>query len=345
MQPPLIFITGASGLLGSHLVRLLLARGYTRIRAVRRKSTKMDLLGDAASRVEWIEGDILDDAALEEGMAGADWVIHSAGLISYHPGHLSRMHAINVQGTANVVNHALRAGVGKFLHMSSVSVLSRSGRVQAVHEATQWQKTRYTSGYGLTKHLAEREVQRGIAEGLHASIVIPSIILGAGVWQDGSATIFHRIGKGMPIYPPGMNGYVDVRDVALLSIRILEQPEMYRVIANGHNLGYKELFSSIAQRIQAPMPTIPVSSVVTEVVWRLLVPVRWVTGKQPVINKETTRAAQCVARFDNTASLRVPGFQYTPIEQTLDDVAEKYLLAKKKNFAPEFLDFRTAHLT
>ncbi|HLF64766.1 MAG TPA: NAD-dependent epimerase/dehydratase family protein [Saprospiraceae bacterium] len=344
MHAPTIFITGATGLLGSHLTRLLLARGYDKIIAVRRKNSRMDLLGEAADRIEWVSGDILDNHALQEGMQNADWVFHSAGLISYHPGDAGNMHAINVGGTANVVNAALLCGVGKLLHISSVSVLARSGRYQNVSESTPWQHTRYTSNYGLTKHLAEKEVQRGIAEGLNASILIPSIILGAGVWHEGSASIYHRIGKGMPIYPRGQNGYVDVRDVALLAIRMMEQDQKYRVIASGHTIGYRELFSEIAQRLDAPVPKVAVGPVVSEVVWRLMVPIRWTTGKQPVINKETTRAAQCFPEYDNSASLKVPGFRYTPLEKTLDDIAREYQLARKKRFAPGFLDFNGEYL-
>jgi len=243
-----------------------------------------------------------------------------------------------------VVNTAIKYGVRKLLHMSSASVLARRGRYQKVSESTPWQKTRYTSNYGLTKHLAEIEVHRGIAEGLNASIIIPTIILGAGVWDDGSATIFHRINKGMPVYPKGRNGYVDVRDVALLALRILEQEEMYRVIASGHTVGYYELFSEISTRLNAQKPKIAVGPLTSEVIWRLLVPLRWITGRQPVINKETSRASQCFPEYDNSASLAVPGFSYTPLEKTLDDIAEKYLAAREKNFTPAYLDFSTEYL-
>jgi nucleoside-diphosphate-sugar epimerase len=280
----------------------------------------------------------------EDAMQGIDWVIHSAGLISYHPGHARRMIDINTRGTENVVNVALKCGVQKLLHMSSVSVLARTSRHQVVREDTTWQRTRYTSNYGLSKYLAEKEVQRGIAEGLAASIIIPSIILGAGNWEDGSATIFHRINKGMPLYPRGQNGYVDVRDVALLAIKILEQDQSYRVIANGHTVGYRELFTRVAQRLDAPMPRVPVGPVISETVWRLMVPVRWITGKQPVINKETTRASQCFPVYDNSASLSVPGFRYTDLDLTLDDVADVYRRARGKKFEPGYLDIPDRYL-
>src|SRR5690606_27051587 len=188
--------------------------------------------------------------------------------------------------------------------------------------------TPFSSIYGRTKHEAEREVQRGIAEGLDASIVIPSIILGAGDWESGSATIFHKIGKGMPVYPQGQNGFVDVRDVALLALRILESGRSYRAIASGHTISYKKLFTKIAERIDARPPVVRIGPVLSEVAWRLCVPVRWMTGRQPVINKETSRAAQCFPEYDNAVSLTVPGFRYTSLEKTLDDIAERYKAAR-----------------
>lgn len=345
MPKPAVFITGATGLVGSHLARLLLLRGYDRITAIKRPGSNLDILGPAASQIRWVDGDVLDPGLLEEGMEGAEWVFHCAGLITYDPGLSGNLYAVNVEGTANVVNAALHTGVQKLLHVSSVSVLARTGPRQQVDESTPWQQTRYSSLYGHTKHLAEREVQRGIAEGLQASIVIPSIILGPGNWKDGSATIYYRLGRGMPFYPKGQNGFVDVRDVALLSLLVMEQPGSWRVMASGHTIGYKDLFQEICRRIGKTPPRIPVGPLASELLWRLFVPVRWLTGRQPVINKETARAAQCFPTYNHAHSLSVPGFRYTDLVKTLDDTAREYLIAKEKNFITRYLDFPETYLT
>jgi nucleoside-diphosphate-sugar epimerase len=344
MSKPTVFVTGATGLVGSHLVRLLLRRGFKHIKALRRPQSDLSLLGDDIDAITWIDGDMLDVEALTEGCRGAEWVFHCAGLISYDPADRDKLFAINVEGTANIVNAALHTGVKKLLHLSSVSVLSRTGLRQVVTEETPWQPTAFTSTYGLTKHLAEREVQRGIAEGLTASMIIPSIILGAGNWHSGSATIFHQIGKGMPVYPPGQNGYVDVRDVALMAILAMEQESTCRIIASGHTIGYKELFTEIALRLKKRPPSITIGRTLSEVVWRLFMPVKWVTGRVSVINKETTRASQSFPEYDNSASLQIPGFKYSDLPRTLDDIAVKYLEAREKKFKPLFLDFAPHHL-
>ena len=340
MPRPSVFITGATGLVGSHLARLLLLQGFDRITALRRADSPIDLIGPEAERIHWIEGDVLDVMALHEGMHGAEWVFHCAGLISYDPADTAKLIRVNGEGTANVVNVALDTGVRQLMHISSISVLARSGRDQICSEETPWQETAYTSNYGLSKHLAEQEIRRGIAEGLHASVIIPSIILGAGDWKSGSATIFHQIGKGMPAYPLGKNGYVDVRDVCDLALRVMEGGEPRRLLVSGHSVSYRDLFSAIAARIGKRPPRIPVGPVLSEVLWRLFLPVKWVTGRLPVINREMNRAAQCAPEYDNRVSLTIPGFQYTPLGRTLDDIAEVYLLAKEKKFAPGRLHFQ-----
>ena len=329
-----ILITGATGLVGSHLARLLLARGYEKIRALRRANSSMELLGEDADRIDWVDGDILDVDLLAASMKGVDWVFHAAGLISYHPVDRNRLYRVNVEGTANVVNAALEARAGRLLHFSSISVLSRTGKHQRLNEQTPWNPSAYTSLYGLTKHLAEAEVHRGIAEGLEASVIIPSIVLGAGKWKSGSAEIFYRIGRGMPAYPIGANGYVDVRDVALMAIRLMEEPGYQRVIASGHSVSYKDLFTGIATRIGKSPPILRVGPIASELLWRIFVPYRWLTGRLPVINKEMTRAAQCFPEYDNSASLQIRSFGYTPFDRTLDDIAIEYLNAAKKKIYP-----------
>lgn len=344
-QKPSVFITGATGLIGSYVVRLLLMHGYERITALRRRESRMDLLGDDVSRVRWVEGDLDDDSALMEGMHGADWVIHSAALISYQPADRDALHRINVAGTANVVNAALACGVEKLLHVSSVSVLSRTSKNTRADENTPWQKTRYSTMYGLTKHLAEMEVHRGAAEGLKVSFVVPSLVIGAGFWSEGSLVVIHRVGRGLRIYPTGANGFVDVRDVALLMLRLLEDgQDGARILVNGYNVTFHEFFQRLAVRLSVRAPGIRVGRVGTEILWRLVVPVRWLTGRKPLFTKETMRAAQAVAEYDNARSLSMPGFRYTPLDDTLDDIATEYRQAAKKKFEARVMAFRPQHL-
>ena len=149
MQDRRIAITGATGLVGAHILRLLLRRGYHNIVALRRPGSRLDLVADIASGVEWVEGDITDPGCVAELVSGADVSVHSAAIISYVPQYYRAMHAVNVKGTSNMVNACLEADVEHLLHMSSISVFRRTGGTQWIDESTPWEPSRFTSKRGL----------------------------------------------------------------------------------------------------------------------------------------------------------------------------------------------------
>ena len=144
-----IFITGATGLVGSYLTRLLLKKGY-RVRALKRERSKLDLLGSDVERIEWITGDVLDIPCLEEAMEDVDQVFHCAAIVSYDPKHLKKMMAINVEGTANVINVALYQNIKKLVHISSIAALGKSKNGEAVSEKSKWERDKNNTNYSVS---------------------------------------------------------------------------------------------------------------------------------------------------------------------------------------------------
>ena len=116
-----ILVTGATGLVGAHLVEALVQQGK-RVKALYRSSIPQY---KAASKVEWIQCDILDITLLEEAMQDVQQVYHCAAVVSFNPKEKDLLNNTNVEGTANVVNACLNAGVEKLLFVSSVSALGR----------------------------------------------------------------------------------------------------------------------------------------------------------------------------------------------------------------------------
>lgn len=345
MHTKRILITGATGLLGSHVLRLFLERGYNNIVALRQKSSRMDLVANVADRVTWVEGDLLDTDLIREAMQGVQWVVHAAALISYEKRKRKRQYEVNVKGTAIVVNAALEHAVQRLMHVSSISVFARTGEVQYIDENTEWESSAYTSHYGLTKHLAELEVRRGEAEGLNVAIVNPTLIFGSGFWKEGSTVFFYKGARGLKFYPTGANGYVDVRDVAHLIIRRLEvEHNSARMIVNGVNKPLVDVFRQIAELMGKPAPSIRFGPELVEIAWRLMLPYEWITGIEPMISKSTARTTACILHFDNSRSLSIPEFSYTPLEKTLSDMAGLYREAAKKNFPALPMDFLPHHL-
>jgi len=337
-----IFITGATGFVGSYLLRHLLRQGYMKVRALRRKNSSMALVIKVKDRVEWVEGDVLDLASLEDAMAGVQQVYHSAAVVSFHGADAQRMQEVNQQGTANVVNIALDKGIEKLVHVSSIAALGRSRDQQHITEKSKWQVGKINSAYGISKHLAEMEVWRAIAEGLPAVIVNPSNVLGSGYWRDRTSTgqLFYKIWKGLRFMPTGGTGFVDVRDVARFMVSLMESGITgERYILSGENLPFKTVFDEIAKVLNVPPPSISVNAFLRETVWRTAWLLSKLTGGTPLITKETARTSSRTYFYDAGKSLQaIPGFRYTPIAQTIEQTGWQFLECAKRDFQPTVLE-------
>ena len=329
----MIFITGASGLLGASLIETLVNShdGATdlQIRALYRKQIPAIKF---AKKIEWIEGDILDVVVLEEALKGVTEVYHCAAIVSFDPKQKQRMHATNIDGTANVVNACIDAGIKKLLFVSSVAALGRIREDGPINETMNWSEETSNSEYGKTKYLAEMEVWRGIGEGLDAVIVNPVIILGSGDWNGGSSGIFKSAYNRFPWYTNGASGFVDVKDVTTAMTALMKTDiSAQRFIISGHNTPYRTIFNLIADAFKVPRPHKRVTPLLASIVWRLEAVKALFTGSSPLLTKETTLTAQAVVNFDNTKLLKaLPHFSYTPLENTITRVVyelkEKYKL-------------------
>jgi nucleoside-diphosphate-sugar epimerase len=163
------------------------------------------------------------------------------------------------------------------------------------------------------------EVWRGMGEGLNVAIVNPVIILGAGDWNKGSSEIFKSAYDEFPWYTQGVSGFVDVLDV-VDAMQLLMQSEVQgqRYIISGANLPYREIFTRIAQAFHKKPPHKKVTPLLAAIVWRLEAIKGMITGKAPLLTKETAATAQAVVHFDNTKFLNAfPEFKYRSIDETI----------------------------
>jgi nucleoside-diphosphate-sugar epimerase len=339
-----ILVTGGTGFIGAYLLHYLLQQGYSDIRAIKRPGSPMDLVSSIADRIEWVEADVCDVADLALAMKGVKKVYHSAAVVSFNDADARRMQQVNVEGTANVVNLALDEGVEKLLHVSSIAALGSPKDSDTTSEATKWEPEHRGTNYGLTKHLAEMEVWRGRAEGLPVAVVNPANVLGSGFWRGRTSTgkLFHTIWQGLKFYPPGSTGWVDVRDVVRFMVKLMESDiEGERYILSAENRTFKWLFDRIAAALDVPAPSIRANAFLREMAWRAAWLQSKLTGTPPLITKETARSSATTKLYDNSKSLSAfDGFQYTPIERTIDEMAEQFLKAAKKGFEPMLLSFQ-----
>jgi nucleoside-diphosphate-sugar epimerase len=313
----MILVTGGSGLVGSELISQLLALG-NKIKAIY-NSTRLTI---SHQNLIPVKCDILDTAALEEAMQGVTQLYHCAAMVSFSAKNKDQLLKINIEGTANVVNAALDAGVTKMVHVSSVSALGRIRENETVTEEMNWTEESSNSVYGKSKYLGEMEVWRGIGEGLQAVIVNPSLILGSGDWNKGSSEIFRSVYNEFPWYTEGVTGVIDVKDVARAMILLMNSEiNKQRFILNAENLSYKEVFTNIAKCFGKKPPHKKVTPFIAAIVWRLEAIKSMFTGKDALVTKETARTALAKVYFDNNKILKaLPGFQFTPINETIKNI-------------------------
>lgn len=323
----MVLVTGGTGFLGSYIIKALVDKSIP-VRAIRRSPVTPAWIDAAVwEKVEWVEGDVLDVVALEEAMEGVDTVIHSAAIVSFLKKDRKQMYQVNVEGTANVVNMALEKKVRRLLHISSVAALGRSLEGGHVNEEKKWEDTKANTHYARSKFKAELQVWRGISEGLEAVILNPSTILGYGNWHSGSCALFRQVYNGFKWYTPGTNGFVDVEDVAKVVLLLLNSPlNAERYIINGDTWPFRRLQDCIAAGFHKKGPEKLATPRLLALAWRIEKLKSLFTGQRPLLTRESARVAVSKTWFENDKLLRaLPGFSFTPLEQTIQKACEKYL--------------------
>jgi nucleoside-diphosphate-sugar epimerase len=327
VPPSTVLVTGGTGFVGAYVIRDLLTKGYS-VKGIRRSNQLPTFMGNEVfNRVEWVDGDILDPVALEEAMENTDAVIHAAAIVSFNRRDRSQMFRVNVEGTANVVNAAIQKNLKKFIYVSSVSAIGKNDNGAMVNEDHKWQDDKHRTNYSISKHLAEMEVWRGIAEGLPSVIVNPSTILGYGDWNKSSLALFKSGYKGFPWYSNGATGFVDVEDVSASIVSLLATNiHSERFILNGDNWTYKQMLDAIADGFGKKKPHIRATPFLAGIAWRWEMFRSLFNGKKPLLTRESARVGMGNTKFDNGKVLKVlPGFRFTNLDETIKKACIRYM--------------------
>lgn len=322
-----VLITGATGLVGATLTRALVETG-TPVRVLRRESSTVDLLGPAAATVEHVFGDVTDIVSVDEAMQGVEAVYHVAATLgSGRSSDREALRAVNVGGTANVVNAALRAGVRRLVHTSSMAAFGRPARADVVlDETSEWTPSTLNGLYATSKHDAEREVHRGLAEGLDAVIVNPALIFGVGRPGENTVQIVEMVrDRRVPAIPAGGTCVVDVRDVAEGLVRAMALGKTGRRYFLGvENLSWETILGTLARAYEVSLPRrrLPrrlalVAGAASEAVGRL-------ARRSPSITRERARQMSAFYRYDNTRARTELGVTFRPFAETAATLAAAF---------------------
>ena len=171
------------------------------------------------------------------------------------------------------------------------------------------------------------ELRRAMGEGLNAAIVNPSTIIGYGDWNTGSCAIFKSVHDEFPWYTTGSNGFVDVADVARAVVVLLESDiRGERFLVSGENSSFQDLFNLIADGFSKKHPSMKATAFLGAVAWRIEKLKSLLSGKPSILNRETAHVAQSKVSFDHSKILtRFPGFQFTPLQETIYKSCAAYL--------------------
>jgi len=337
MEKPKIFLTGATGLLGSHLLIELINDKKAVLALVRNIEKASEVLQTTLSwyglkanemndYVRFVEGEISDVDLISECLEGIEIVYHCAGLISLFNEDKWEMLKVNAEGTANIVNCCMTQSVKQLLYVSSVSTMNK-GTGGEISEDLFTKEDTYLSAYAISKRAGENEVWRGIEEGLNAVIVNPSVIIGPSEKETGTIALFYRIKNGMKYITTGVTGYVDVRDVASICKQLISK-KIYgqRFIVSSENLSIQYFAIKIAKKLNVN------SEFKMAPFWLLsLITIgnglrNFLTGKKHLLNSTALKLIENKSYYSNDKIVKVLNFKFYSIDEAIENTITKLKL-------------------
>lgn len=311
-------VTGATGFIGSHVTRLLVARGDD-VAVTVRAGSQLDRL--EGLDVTPVRADVLDRRAVRRAMRGVERLFHVAGLTDLNAPR-ARAFSINLEGMRIVLEEALRAGVGRAVLTSSVAAIGPARPGQTANEASLWEAGRYAIPYLDAKHEAEAVALRLVARGLPLVIVNPAHVLGAGDPGRSSTALVRRfMQRQIPAYVDGTLNVVGVKDVARGHLLADERGGIgERYILGNRNFTVDRLFADLGRLsgVEPPAVKLPlaVALAVSDAGRRV--------GVRGLPSPIEVRAASLNWAFSSRRARRQLGWSTAPHEDCLEETVEFY---------------------
>lgn len=330
----MILVTGATGLVGGHLLYHLV-KDDEKVRAIYRSKTKLEAVKkvfsfytDDASlfdKIEWFKADITEVPSMIPAFVGVEKVYHCAALISFNPKDYIEMRKVNIHGTAIIVNLAIDAKVKKMCFVGSIAAVGDAIKGQVITEENEWNKEADNSGYSITKFGAEMEVWRASQEGVAVVIVNPGVILGGGFYKTGSGKLFSQVFNGFKYYTEGITGFVGVKDVVKAMVLLTNSTvKNQRFILVSENKTYKEILFAIADGFGKKRPSTKIKPWQTAILWRFAALVSKITGVQPLLSKYSARSAHSVSTYSSEKIQKTIGFNFEKINDVITETCKNY---------------------
>ncbi|MDV7698101.1 NAD-dependent epimerase/dehydratase family protein [Chryseobacterium soli] len=334
----MVFVTGATGILGRVIVLELLKKGKN-VRASKRPASNLNEVKDSFrfytenpddffNKIEWVDIDFEDIDSLQHALNGVEEVYHCAAKVSFHPKDEKEMYHTNIKGTENLLFACEGSGVKKFLHVSSVAVLDGFNEKGELDEESDFNPKIEHPAYAISKHLSEMEVWRASAEGLNTIIINPGIIIGSGNWNQSSGELFSTFEDNNFTFSGG-SSYVDVRDVAAIAIELMEKNtfgERFIVVAD--NKRYAAVGEQIRKRLGLKNARI-LSNTELNAGRIANLFLGWLIPKLRIVTKNNIES---ITSFNTISHQKIKerlNYQFIPVKDSIDFHLENYINDKK----------------
>lgn len=318
------FVTGATGFLGSHVVRQLCAKG-DRVRVLVRPSSVCRTL--EGLDVERTYGDLRDRASLREALRGARCVFHVAADYRLWTRNPRELYESNVTGTRNLLEAAAAAGVERFVYTSSVATIAVPRDGQLPNEQTQTRLGEMIGHYKRSKWLAEQEALAAAARGLAVVIVNPTTPVGPGDWKPTPTgrVILDFLSGRMPAYVDTGLNLVPVEDAAAGHLLAAERGRVgERYILGGQNMTLREILGVLASITRRKAPRIRLPHWIALLAGWLDTGIAEFTGREPRVPLEGVRMARHKMFVDDSKARRELGFAPGAVTAALERAVHWY---------------------
>ena len=323
----MIFVTGATGILGRVIVLELLKRGKN-VRAAKRKSSNLEEVKNSFkfytenpdeffNKIEWIDVDFNDSENIKNALNGVEEIYHTAAKVSFHPNFKREMYHTNIEGTKQLLYACENSSVKKFCFISSIAVLDGLNENNEMDEDSNYNPKIDHSSYAVSKHFSEMDVWRASAEGLNTVIVNPGMIIGSGNWNNSSGKLFSTFEKNKYTFSGG-SAYVDVRDVAKISVDLMEKNVFgERFITISENVKYADFGKMVRKKSGLKnLKILPKYLLKTGLFLNKIL--GWLIPPLKMISRNNVESITSFNRISNEKIKKELNFEFIPIQESID---------------------------
>jgi len=335
----MILVTGATGILGRVIVLELLKKGK-KVRATKRKSSNLKDVSDSYkfytdqpdfyfNQVEWIDADFNNMESLKNALQNVEEVYHCAAKVGFNPKYEKELYKTNVDGTKNLLYAIEQSSVKKFLFVSSIAVLDGYNEDGLTDEDSDFNPKVDHSAYAISKHLAEMEVWRALAEGLSTVIINPGMIIGSGNWGHSSGKLFQEMSNGFTF--PGSTALVDVRDVSNIALELMEKSVFgERFIITSENVKFKHIADKV-RKYFGKKPAVIISNSILNLLPFFSVMLGWLIPFLQLGNRTNVETIKADSKITNKKIRETLNYEFIQIDESIDFHLKNYAESIQKS--------------